>query len=102
MDLTQSTWMIRELGQPVSALHIGDDYSITAGGWDGKLSHWDSEGKHIWSVDCMDRIESILQVNASFIVTSGLHIVCIENGEQIWSHALEGSCLLYTSPSPRD
>jgi hypothetical protein len=91
MDLTQSTWMIRELGQPVSALHIGDDYSITAGGWDGKLSHWDSEGKHIWSVDCMDRIESILQVNASFIVTSGLHIVCIENGEQIWSHALEGS-----------
>jgi len=91
MDLTQSTWMIRELGQPVSALYIGADYSITAGGWDGKLSHWDSEGKHLWSVDCMDRIESILQVDASFVITSGLHIVCIANGEQKWSHALEGS-----------
>ena len=91
MDLTQSTWMIRDLGQPVSAVRICPDKSIIAGGWDGKLSHWDSDGKLLWSTDCMDRIESICQIESKFIVTSGLHIVCVENGEQIWAHPLEGS-----------
>ena len=62
MDLTQSTWMIRDLGQPVSAVRICPDKSIIAGGWDGKLSHWDSDGKLLWSTDCMDRIESICQI----------------------------------------
>lgn len=91
MDLTQSAWMVRDLGQTVSALHICDDYSIIAGGWDGKLCQWDSEGKLIWSTDCEDRIESILLIDENVIVTSGLHIVCVKNGNQIWSHALEGS-----------
>lgn len=91
MDLTQSAWMVRDLGQAVSALHICEDYSIIAGGWDGKLSHWDSEGKLIWSMDCEDRIESIMPLDDKVIVTSGLHIVCVKNGNQIWSHALEGS-----------
>ena len=91
MDLTQSTWMIRDLGQSVSAVRICPDKSIIAGGWDGKLSHWDSDGKLLWSTDCMDRIESICQIESKFIVTSGLHIVCVENGEQLWAHPLEGS-----------
>lgn len=91
MDLVQATWMIRDLGQPVSAIKFCDDYSVIAGGWDGRLSFWDSDGKLLWSVDCEDRIESILNVDDNFIVTSGLHIVCVKDGEIIWQHALEGS-----------
>ena len=96
MDLVQSAWMIRDLGQPVSALHIGNDESIIAGGWDGALKKWDHEGTILWSVQCADRIESILVKDDLVIVTAGLHLTCVSEGEILWSHALEGSADLLT------
>ena len=50
MDLLQAAWMIRDLGQSVSALHICEDSSLIAGGWDGALKKWDSDGGLLWSV----------------------------------------------------
>ena len=91
MDLIQAAWMIRDLGQSVSALHICEDSSLIAGGWDGALKKWDSDGGLLWSVECEDRIETILLVKELVVVTSGLHITCVSEGEIQWSHPLEGS-----------
>jgi outer membrane protein assembly factor BamB len=91
MDLIQAAWMIRDLGQSVSAIHICEDSSLIAGGWDGALKKWDLEGALLWSVECQDRIESILIVDELVIVTAGLHVTCVSGGEIQWSHALEGS-----------
>jgi hypothetical protein len=96
MDLIQAAWVIRDLGQSVSALHIEKDASIIAGGWDGALKKWDHEGAILWSTQCADRIESILVKNNLVIVTAGLQLTCICDGEILWSHALEGSANLLT------
>lgn len=90
MDLIQSAWMIRDLGQPVSAINLEED-SIIAGGWDGALKEWNGDGDLLWSVECSDRIESILRVEDFVVVTAGLHISCVKDGEILWSNALEGS-----------
>ena len=97
MDLVQAAWMIRDLGQPVSALHIGEDASLIAGGWDGVLKKWDAEGTLLWDAQCEDRIESILVIGDLVVVTAGLHITCVRDGEIQWSHALEGSADMITS-----
>jgi len=91
MDLIQAAWMIRDLGQPVSAIHIGDESSLIAGGWDGALKKWDKDGSLVWAVQCEDRIETILRIKELVIVTSGLHITCVKQGEIQWSNPLEGS-----------
>jgi hypothetical protein len=91
MDLIQAAWMIRDLGQSVSALHICEDSSLIAGGWDGALKKWDSDGGLLWFVECEDRIETILLVEELVVVTSGLHVTCISEGVIQWSHPLEGS-----------
>ena len=90
MDLIQAAWMIRDLGQPVSALDIEEE-SVIAGGWDGLLKKWNGDGDLIWSTKCPDRIETILRVDEKVIVTSGLHISCVKDGEILWSNPLEGS-----------
>ena len=82
--------MIRDLGQSVSAIDIDDD-SVIAGGWDGLLKEWNGDGDLLWSAQCQDRIEAILRLDDKVIVTSGLHISCIIQGEIIWSNPLEGS-----------
>ena len=82
--------MIRDLGQSVSAIDI-EDNSVIAGGWDGLLKEWNGDGDLIWSAQCQDRIEAILRIDDKVVVTSGLHISCIIQGEEIWSNALEGS-----------
>ena len=91
--------MIRDLGQSVSAIHICEDSSLIAGGWDGALKKWDSEGGLLWSVECQDRIESILIVDEMVIVTAGLHVTCVSGGDIQWSHALEGSADLLSFSS---
>ena len=96
MDLIQAAWVIRDLGQSVSALHMEKDASIIAGGWDGALKKWDHEGAILWSAQCADRIESILVNDDHVIVTAGLHLTCLCDGEILWSHALEGSANLLT------
>ncbi len=83
--------MVRELGPPVSALQLDDNQCLIAGGWDGLLRKWDSEGDIVWTVQCSDRIESIMLVEEDIIVTSGLEITCVNNGAITWSHQLEGS-----------
>ena len=82
--------MIRDLGQPVSALDLEEE-SVIAGGWDGALRKWNGEGDLMWKAQCSDRIESILRIEDLVVVTSGLHISCLKDGEIIWSEALEGS-----------
>ena len=93
MDLFSSTWMTRSLGESVSAVHLEEDGSIYAGGWNGCLKHWDSEGTLQWTTSLPDRITVLSVVEGALFATAGLHIVCIEteNGEQRWSHPLEGS-----------
>jgi len=91
MDLMGAAWMIRDLGQTVSAIHIAEDGVIIAGGWDGRLKCWDAEGATLWEVDCNDRIESILVQGNMIIVTSGLHIATVIDGEIKWDYPLEGS-----------
>ena len=84
MDLVQAAWMVRELGQPVSAVDIDASGNLIVGGWDGLLKKWNSDGDLIWSAECGDRIESILLHGNLVVVTAGLHIVCLENGSVIW------------------
>ena len=86
-----AAWMIRDLGQAVSAIHIDQEGGILAGGWDGRLKRWDKDGTTLWQVDCNDRIETILEHQNTIFVTSGLHIMSIIDGEIAWSFALEGS-----------
>ena len=90
MDLIQAAWMIRDLGQPVSAIDLEEE-SVIAGGWDGALRKWNGDGDLIWKTQCSDRIESILRVEDLVVVTAGLHISCLKDGEIIWNKALEGS-----------
>ena len=82
--------MIRDLGQPVSAIDLEEE-SVIAGGWDGALRKWNGDGDLIWKTQCSDRIESIIRIDDLVVVTSGLHISCLRDGEIIWSEALEGS-----------
>ena len=96
MDLIQAAWMIRDLGQPVSALDIEEE-SVIAGGWDGLLKKWNGDGDLLWSAKCPDRIETILRMGEKVIVTSGLHISCVIDGEILWSNPLEGSADLLIS-----
>ena len=96
MDLIQAAWMIRDIGQPVSSVHICEDASVIAGGWNGALKKWDQDGAILWSAQCNDRIESILIVDNLVVVTSGLHVTCLLDGEIQWSHPLEGSADMLT------
>ncbi len=93
MDLKSATWMVRTLDQPVSALHITTENEVFAGGWDGRLTLWDDEGNHRWTAQTNDRISALAVSDEAVVVTSGLHLVCLNraSGEELWSVALEGS-----------
>tara|TARA_B100000459_G_scaffold147291_1_gene116294 strand:+ start:8101 stop:9171 length:1071 start_codon:yes stop_codon:yes gene_type:complete len=93
MDLFSSTWVTRSLGESVSAVHLEQDGSIYAGGWNGRLKHWDSEGTLRWTAKLPDRITVLSVSEESVFATSGLHVVCIDShsGKQRWAHPLEGS-----------
>lgn len=91
MDLLGAAWMIRDHGEPVSALHLSDDGSLLVGGWEGLLKLWSPDGDLIWVVDCSERISSIIIDSNRIFLTAGLNITCVEQGSIIWSHPLEGS-----------
>ena len=38
MDLNGATWMVRQLEQSVSMVHLDEHQGVFAGGWDGRLS----------------------------------------------------------------
>jgi len=93
MDLTNCTWMVRELGEAVSCTVLLEDDSLLVGGWDGKIKHWSVDGDLIWETQTPNRISSMVVHDDSIYATSGLHIVCIafSTGKARWNVALEGS-----------
>ena len=91
MDLRNATWMIRDLGESVSAIVFTNNGEIIAGGWNGHLICWDADGNAQWKVSCGDRISNILPLEKHIIVTSGLEVVCISAGIILWQVPLEGS-----------
>ena len=86
-------WMRRSLGEPVSALLIGSDNCIIAGGWNGLLTKWSAEGDRQWSTQLSDRIASISIDENGIYACAGLHLVAVDDdsGAILWQHALEGS-----------
>ncbi len=93
MDLSSCTWMVRELGEPVSCIHMLDDASILVGGWDGSIKHWSEAGDLIWEAKTPNRVSSLVRRDGSIYATSGLHIVCLQASTGViqWDVALEGS-----------
>jgi WD40 repeat protein len=93
MDLKTATWMVRNLDQPVSMVHLTSENDVFAGGWDGQLTHWDGEGNHRWTTLTNDRISGIALNDTLVAVASGLHVVVLSrsSGDVVWSAALEGS-----------
>ena len=93
MDLTNCTWMVRELGEAVSCTVLLDDDSLLVGGWDGTIKHWSEAGDLIWEAKTPNRVSSMVLRDDSIYATSGLHIVCLaaSTGAIRWDVALEGS-----------
>ncbi len=91
MDLVGAAWMVREIDQAVSAIHLCEDGNLIVGGWDGLLTVWNLEGDLLWSANCGDRIESIYSKDNMIIATSGLSLVCLVNSTIEWTKPLEGS-----------
>ena len=93
MDLNGATWMVRQLEQPVSMVHLDEHQGVFAGGWDGRLTHWDEAGEHVWTAQTNDRISALALNEHLAVVASGLHVVALDRatGEERWSMALEGS-----------
>jgi WD40 repeat protein len=93
MDLLGACWMIRSLEQSVSSVSFDGQNNLVAGGWDGQIRKWNSDGDLLWSENLPDRISEIIFHEDQIIVTSGLHIVVLnsKNGQINWQHPLEGS-----------
>ena len=93
MDLNGATWMVRSLDQSVSLVRLTLEGDVFAGGWDGVLACWDSEGNSRWTVQTDDRISALAISDTLVVAASGLHVVAIDraSGETQWSVALEGS-----------
>ena len=93
MDLLGACWMIRSLEQSVASVSFDQHNNLIAGGWDGQIRKWNSDGDLLWSEDLPDRISEIVFHDDQIIITSGLHIVNLnaDTGEINWQHPLEGS-----------
>ena len=93
MDLLGACWMIRSLEQPVASVSFDEQNNLVAGGWDGQIRKWNSDGDLLWSENLPDRITEIIFHQDQIILTSGLHIVNLnaETGQINWQHPLEGS-----------
>ena len=93
MDLLGACWMVRSLEQAVSSVSFDQQNNLVAGGWDGQMRKWNSDGDLLWSENLPDRISEIVFHQDQIIATSGLHIVALnaENGQINWQHPLEGS-----------
>lgn len=93
MDLTQSTWMVRDLGQAASDVLLLEDDSVIAGGWDGAIKYWSAEGDTIWGIETPNRISCLTIESDKLYATSGLHLLAIDlaSGNIDWQIQLEGS-----------
>ena len=93
MDLTQSTWMVRDLEQAASDVLLLDDDSVIAGGWDGAIKYWSADGDTIWGIETPNRISCLTIESDKLYATSGLHLLKIDlaTGTIDWQIQLEGS-----------
>ncbi|MDA8715699.1 hypothetical protein N9M06_00990 [Candidatus Poseidoniales archaeon] len=93
MDLTQSTWMVRDLEQAASDVLLLEDDSVIAGGWDGAIKYWSAEGDTIWGIETPNRISCLTIEADKLYATSGLHLLKIDltTGNIHWQIELEGS-----------
>ena len=93
MDLEAAAWMVRSLGQCVSALFQSEEGDLIAGGWDGRIRMWNSQGDVVWTAESVDRVSDFARQGDYLFATCGLHIVAFSysDGKQLWDHALEGS-----------
>ena len=93
MNMVNACWMTRSLGEPVSAVAAKQSNSILAGGWNGALACWSGDGDLQWKHHLHDRIGDITYNDEIIFVTSGLHLVAVDDstGETIWQSELEGS-----------
>ena len=93
MDLTQSTWMVRDLEQAASDVLLLEDDSVIAGGWDGAIKYWSAEGDTIWAIETPNRISCLTIESEKLYATSGLHLLKIDlkTGIIDWQIGLEGS-----------
>jgi len=93
MDLTQSTWMVRDLEQAASDVLLLEDDSVIAGGWDGAIKYWSAEGDTIWGIETPNRISCLTIEADKLYATSGLHLLKIDltTGNIDWQIELEGS-----------
>lgn len=93
MDLAQSTWMVRDLGQAGSDVLILEDNSVIAGGWDGAIKYWSVDGDTVWGIETPNRISCLTVKSDKLYATSGLHLLKIdmETGGIDWQIELEGS-----------
>ena len=93
MDLFSSAWMTRSLGEAVSALYLEQDAGLFAGGWNGCVKSWDSDGELQWTAKLSDRVTVLQREGDVLFATAGLHVACIDisDGSVRWNHALEGS-----------
>ena len=93
MDLTQSTWMVRDLEQAASDVLLLEDDSVIAGGWDGAIKYWSAEGDTIWAIETPNRISCLTIESDKLYATSGLHLLKIDlkTGNIDWQIGLEGS-----------
>ncbi|RJU96670.1 MAG: hypothetical protein DWC00_02715 [Candidatus Poseidoniales archaeon] len=93
MDLTQSTWMVRDLGQAASDVLLLEDDSVIAGGWDGAIKYWSAEGDTVWEIETPNRISCLTTQSNKLYATSGLHLLKIDlkTGTIDWQIQLEGS-----------
>ena len=66
--------MVRTMDQPVSTVHLDDANGVFAGGWDGRLTHWDEAGEHVWTAQTNDRISALALNDTTVVVASGLHV----------------------------
>ena len=74
----------------MSALSFDSHSNLVAGGWDGQIKKWNSEGDMIWVQNLPDRISEIIFYQEKVIVASGLHIVCLDSnsGDVEWQLSL--------------
>ena len=93
MDLEAAAWMVRSLGQCVSSLFQSQEGDLIAGGWDGRMRMWNSQGDAIWTIEAGDRVSDFARQDDYLFATCGLHVSAFSysSGEQLWSYALEGS-----------
>lgn len=93
MELEAAAWMVRSLGQCVSSLYQSQQGDLVAGGWDGRIRMWNSQGDVMWTAESGDRVSDITRHDDYLLATCGLHIMAFSysDGKILWQHALEGS-----------